>query len=91
MFDQQFLDRLADAIADRLLVKLTAERTGIHAVPPRLMDVAAAAVYLGRSVGAVEQLVKRGRIPTVRIDTKIQIDRRALDRLIENSTVEAAA
>ena len=77
-FADELIARLADAVAERV-IKLTAS-------PKRLLDVPDAAVYLGRSQGAIRQLIGRGVIPTTKIDGKTQIDRIALDKIISEAT-----
>lgn len=52
----------------------------------RLFTVSEAAEYLGRSENAVKLLIHRGKLPVTRIDSKSQIDRKALDKLIEECT-----
>jgi excisionase family DNA binding protein len=56
------------------------------AVTKRLFTVQDAAVYLGRSVRAVDHLIARGSIQVTKLDGKRQIDRTALDKLIEANT-----
>lgn len=52
---------------------------------PRLMDVDAAARYLSRSPNAVRKLIDAGKLPSVRIDRKVCLDVRDLDRVIEEA------
>jgi len=52
----------------------------------RLFTVSEAAEYLGRSENAVKLLIHRGKLPVTRIDSKSQIDRKALDKLIDECT-----
>lgn len=57
-------------------------------VRPRLLTVAQAAVYLGRTETAVRFLASSGAFPTVRGDGRVQFDVQDLDRWIElNKTV----
>lgn len=74
-----FIDQLADAIAARIIVPTTP-------AAPRLLGLAAAAEYIGRSRKAVEHLIARGIIPVTKLDGKIQVDRIALDKLIADRT-----
>lgn len=73
------MDRLADRVVDKM-------RERGAGVGPRLMDIAATAVYMGRTVAGVQQMIKRGTLPSTRIDGKIQVDRLELDRLIKDRT-----
>ncbi len=81
-------DVLIDSIAERLAAQVLAHLgdPATQATKPRLLSLPDAAIYLGRSLGAVEQLVKRGVIPVTRLDGKRQVDRIALDKLISDST-----
>jgi len=83
------LDALIDALADRVAARVRAELIGDHseAVRPRLLTVEQAGSYLGRSKEAVEHMIASAKIPTVRIDRRVFIDVRDLDRLIEDSKV----
>jgi len=74
--------RMADEIAAKVLERLAQTPT----VQPRLLDVEQAARYLSRSEEAVKQLISRGRIPVTMIDGKRQVDRLALDKLIQDKT-----
>jgi excisionase family DNA binding protein len=53
----------------------------------RLLNVPEAAEYIGRTEEAFRQMIHRGKIPVVRIDRRVQIDRTDLDRLIERNKV----
>lgn len=72
----QFVDTLADAIADRL--------TKIHGRRKRLYDLDEAAVYLGLSEDAVRDLVSQGKLKAVRPTRKLQFDVLELDRLVDS-------
>ncbi len=56
-------------------------------IRPRLLSIGDAATYLGRSDGAVRELIFRGRLPAVKIDRRVQVDIRDLEMLIEKSKV----
>lgn len=49
-------------------------------VAQRYLDVAACAVYLGRSQDAVRHMVKRGQIPHRKWHGRVIFDREELDR-----------
>lgn len=54
----------------------------------RLLSVEEAAIYMGRTPEAFRQLIHRGKIPVIRLDRRVQVDRQDLDRLIENNKSE---
>lgn len=56
------IDRLADAIADRL-----AARIGERPAADELLDVHGAAEVLGCSVPTIERAVRRGELPSLRV------------------------
>jgi len=76
----QGLDAFADAIAERVVQRLTAAQ---ERNKTRLLDVAAAAEYIGRSPSALRHLIARGAIPCVRRDGRVQVDRQDLDNWLE--------
>lgn len=76
MADLINLDELAKAIAERL--------NGKGVLAPRLMDLDAAATYLGMTPDALKHKALRGIIPSVELDTKWRFDREDLDKLIES-------
>ena len=53
----------------------------------RLLDVPAAAAYLGLSTWTVRDLIACGKLPRVRIGALrvVRVDREDLDRLVERS------
>ena len=53
----------------------------------RLYSVDEAAVFLGRTPGAVRELIFKGKLPKVAIDRRVQLDRHDLDRLIDTHKV----
>jgi hypothetical protein len=75
------LDKLASLVAQKL-APLTR--------PRRLLSLEEAGAYMGRSGEAVRQLVKKGVISAVRIDDRVQIDIKALDKLIDQCSRYAA-
>ena len=56
----QGLDALADAIAERVFQRLTAAQERNKS---RLLDVPAAADYIGRSPSALRHLIAKGTVP----------------------------
>jgi hypothetical protein len=71
-------EMLISAIAEAVAQKVQ-RMVGVH---QRLMDITAAAMYLGMSEHALRH--KAGKdIPCVRLDGKLRFDRRDLDRHID--------
>jgi excisionase family DNA binding protein len=69
----------ADSIAQLVVDKLTDK--GI--LVPRLMSLTQAATYLGMTQQALRYKVLDGKIPAVRLDSKLRFDKEDLDRVIE--------
>jgi excisionase family DNA binding protein len=77
-------ERLLEMLAERLANKLSQEPSRLY---PRLMTIDQAAVYLGRTREAVQHLASSGKVPTVRADRRVFLDRTDLDKWIdENKT-----
>jgi excisionase family DNA binding protein len=91
MFDQQFIDELARALAPKMAALMQAQLgNGINGtVKPRLLSVPKAAVYLGRSKASVQHLIAQRRIPVVRDGRRVFLDVVELDRLIAANTEPA--
>jgi hypothetical protein len=53
--------------------------------PKRLYSLKEAGMYLGRTEWAMRHLVNSGRVPYVRIDSRIQFDIHDLDRVIDQN------
>jgi excisionase family DNA binding protein len=85
LLDLSVLDRYLEELAERLHRKLERRSPDVGRAK-RLFTVAEAAEYLGRSENAVKLLIHRGKLPVTRIDSKSQIDRQALDKLIDECT-----
>jgi len=85
MADGLNIDGLLDALAKRVAAYVRAElaQDGPVGVKPRLLTVEQAATYLGRTEEAIQHMIAAAKIPTVRIDRRVFIDVRDLDRLIE--------
>ena len=78
------LDGFLDALAERVAAKL-AQHVSPTRVQSRLMTVEQAAGYLGRTKEAVQHMIASGKLRTVRIDRRVCLDVRDLDRLIDES------
>lgn len=75
-------DRVLDMLADKVAKRLTQET--IHG-QPRLLTIDQAASYIGRTTEAVQHLASSGKIPTVRADRRVFIDRLDLDAWIKDN------
>jgi excisionase family DNA binding protein len=85
MPEASMLDQYFEEIAARLERRID-ERAPRNVAPKRLFTVPEAAEYLGRTENAIKILIHRGKLPVTRIDSKSQIDKRALDKLIDECT-----
>ena len=75
-------DRLLELLAEKLASKLSQEPGRLY---PRLMTVDQAAIYLGRTREAVQHLVNSEKVPTVRTDRRVFLDRVDLDKWINDN------
>lgn len=84
MFLEEFLDKLATAVADQILAKLSAQTGSISA--KRLLSTEEAASYLGLpSSSSLRQRKCSGQIPDytfVKIGGSVLYDRQGLDQWI---------
>jgi len=83
------LDSIIDDITKRIVAGVSDQlrRDGSSpSVSPRLMNVADAAVYLGRTKQAVQHMVQQRRIPFVRDGHRVFLDVNQLDRWILDNT-----
>lgn len=85
MPEVSLIDQYFEEFAARLERRIE-QRAPRDVAPKRLFTVPEAAEYLGRSENAVKLLIHRGKLPVTRIDSKSQIDRKALDKLIDECT-----
>jgi hypothetical protein len=72
-----------EAIATAVAGKLGTPENG--KVRPRLLSIDQGGEYLSRSAHSIRHLIKAGKLPVVKIDGRIFLDIRDLDRAIENS------
>ena len=79
--EQVTLDHLLDALATRIAARLQNEPSMGEST--RLLTVAQAATYLGRSTPAVHRLIASKKLPVVRADRRLFVDRDDLDRFIQ--------
>jgi excisionase family DNA binding protein len=85
MWDQKFIEQLAQALAARILPQV--QNANGNKSYPRLMNVKQAAAYLGRSRSALFHLVARREIPCVKHGRNLRFDRLELDKWIERHKV----
>jgi hypothetical protein len=79
--DERFMEELAARVAAKVV-------DALHAAPvlqPRLLSVPQAAMVLGRTEGAVRQLIVTGKLKNASPDGRVQIDSKDIDILIRNS------
>jgi excisionase family DNA binding protein len=76
------LESLIEIIAEKLADKLARDPNRLC---PRLLTIEQAAAYLGRSREAIQHLASSGKIPTVRSDRRVFLDRLDLDKWIDDN------
>jgi excisionase family DNA binding protein len=79
------LNAVSDLIAAQSSQRLAEFGREGGRVRPRLFSVEDAALYLGRSKKAVQHLIAFGKLPTVKADRRVFLDRKDLDEWIERS------
>ena len=90
MLNELNLEPLLDALADKVAVRLghrLSKSANSAGIKPRLLTVAQAAVYLGRSKTSLQHLISDGAIPVVRHDKRVFLDVRDLDEWIDGGKV----
>jgi excisionase family DNA binding protein len=75
-------DALLEILAEKLANRLTQEPSRLL---PRLLTIEQAAAYVGRTREAMQHLSSSGKIPTVRADRRIFLDRLDLDKWIDDN------
>ena len=63
----------------------------VRIIPKRLFSIKEAAVYLGRSVWAVREMLWAGKIPFVKDGRRLLIDIRDMDTWIESSKTQISS
>jgi excisionase family DNA binding protein len=83
------LDALVDDVAERVAQKLLGRmpQNSPQGDEPLLLTIEQAARKLGRTVPAVEHLIREGKISVVRIDRRVFIDFRDILSLIAQHKV----
>lgn len=80
--NELILDVVLDMIADKLAKRLSQNSAQLQ---QRLMTIEQAAAYLGRTPEATQHLTSSGKIPTVRADRRVFVDRLDLDQWITDN------
>ena len=75
-------ESLLEILAEKLAGKLSQDGSRLY---PRLLTIEQAATYLGRTREATQHLASSGKIPTVRSDRRVFIDRLDLDKWIDDN------
>ena len=81
---QNLASQLVEQITASVLSSRAPEASNPRNIEPRLLTAAQAAEYIGRSEQAVRHLIFQWDIPVVRTGRCVRIDRKDLDRWIEN-------
>jgi excisionase family DNA binding protein len=81
MFEQNFIERLAQSLVARMAAMQNG-KVKDGAPIPRLMNTKRAAAYLGLSVSSLQHLKHRGKIPFVQINRRVMYDRAELEKWI---------
>ncbi len=85
---ESLIEMFTEVIAAKVSAHLAAEGAEGGKIRPRLLTVEEAAQYLGRSKEAVQHMIASGKLPTVRSDRRVFLDRHDLDRWIEDCKVQ---
>ena len=75
------VDHILEVLAAKVTNRIQSQS---HQILPRLLTLNQAAEYLGRTHEAMQHLASSGKIPTVRTDRRVFVDRMDLDRWIEH-------
>ena len=79
------LNAFSDLIAAKSSERLAESGRDGGKVKPRLFTVEDAAFYLGRTKKAIQHMIASGKLPTVKADRRVFLDRKDLDDWIERS------
>jgi len=80
--DELSFDRVLEMLAEKVAKRLSQDTVQLQ---PRLLTIEQAATYLGRTPEATQHLASAGKIPTVRADRRVFIDRLDLDEWIRDN------
>jgi excisionase family DNA binding protein len=77
------LNAVSDLIAAQSSQRLAESGREAEKVRPRLFTVEDAAIYLGRTMKAVQHMIASGKLAKVKGDRRVFLDRKDLDEFIE--------
>ena len=77
MFDQQFVNQLAELVSNAVIAKMPGPR-----IAPRYMDYEQAGEYIGVSAEAIRAYMRLAYFPVIRKKGKRWIDKEDLDRFM---------
>lgn len=83
MFSSEFLDQMADVVADKVIARMSAQ----NGPQRRLMTVKEGGEYIGKTEDAMRLMIHRGEIkyPAIkRIGARVFVDLRELDKWVDN-------
>jgi excisionase family DNA binding protein len=78
-------EAFSDLIAAKSNTRLAESAREGGKVRPRLLTVEDAGLYLGRTKKAVQHLIASRKLPTVKADRRVFLDRKDLDEWIERA------
>ena len=82
------LNAFTDLIAAKSSERLAESGREGGKLRPRLFTVEDAALYLGRTKKGVQHLIAAGKLPTVKSDRRVFLDRKDLDEWIERGKIQ---
>jgi len=85
MTENDAYEALIETITARVIERINRSRP---AASKRWLSVKEAADHIGRTTNAVYMMIRAGKVATTRIDGRVMIDARKLDRALELATGE---
>jgi len=85
--ESELLSLIAEQIAEQVADRLQSQLQKPQAVERALLNVSEAAVYLGRSKSAVQNMIYDRELPVVKNGRRVHLLRRDLDAWIEKHRV----
>ena len=82
------LNAFSDMIAAKSSERMAESGREGGKVQQRLFTVEDAALYLGRTKKGVQHLIAAGKLPTVKSDRRVFLDRKDLDEWIERGKIQ---